>query len=211
MDAPHPEWQGSVPCKFGARGLKRVECEARDGSWGIAKRGLGGYMTDVEGKRYEDTLQCKRPHPNGSRHGQDVAWRPSRRCCPAPVPMEPDQMTKWPPWIPPKGTWVPRQAPNMDDKFDMKVDPFSHTFVQRLRRRKREKESLENLQGKKLVQGLDVWEAELRRRRILSKFTGSIPTKQMAIGQPETPSVQSLRGSVSEPMLSRVTTRELGH
>eukprot|EP00434_Breviolum_minutum_P039067 symbB.v1.2.034673.t1/scaffold4343.1/size40911/1 len=60
-------------------GTLRVQCEARDGSWGIAQRGLGGYMTDVEGKLYEDCLQVKRFHPNGAMPGQEVAWRPCRR------------------------------------------------------------------------------------------------------------------------------------
>mmetsp|Transcript_31499 Transcript_31499/g.38690 ORF Transcript_31499/g.38690 Transcript_31499/m.38690 type:complete len:212 (-) Transcript_31499:92-727(-) len=203
----HPEWEGSVSSKFGARGTLRVQCEARDGSWGIAQRGLGGYMTDVEGKLYEDFLQVKRSHPNGARRGQEVAWRPSRRNVPGPIPIEPEKLSDWPPWVPPKGTWVPRQQTKVnEDKYDAKVDAFAHNFMQQLRRRQREKQRQEDRDCKRLVQGLDIWEGELRRRRIMAQLKGAIPgaSKPLAIGQPDTPSsYASLRGSASEPMFSR--------
>ena len=203
----HPEWEGSAPCKFGARGTLRVQCEARDGSWGIAQRGLGGYMTDVEGKLYEDCLQVKRFHPNGAMPGQEVAWRPCRRAVPGPIPIEPEKLSDYPPWIPKKGTWVPRQEKNRhEDKYDAKVDAFAHNFMQQLRRRQREKQRQEDRDCKRLVQGLDVWEGELRRRRMLSQLKGAIPgaSKKFALGQPDTPSsAHSLPFSASEPILSR--------
>lgn len=202
----HPEWEGSAPCKFGARGTLRVQCDARATPWGIAQCGLGGYMTDVEGKLYEDFLQVKRSHPASAMRGQEVAWRPSRRNVPGPIPVEPEKLSDWPPWIPKEGTWVPRQPRRVqEDKYDAKVDAFAHNFMQQLRRRQREKQRQEDRECKRLVQGLDIWEGELRRRRIMSQLKGAIPgsTKPLAIGQPDTPSTGSLRGSASEPLFSR--------
>ncbi|CAJ1442273.1 unnamed protein product, partial [Effrenium voratum] len=98
----------------------RVQTENRDGSTGVAQQGLGGYMTDVPGKLREDFLQVKRAHPMRYMRGQEVFWRPGRKVCSEPFPIEPEKLTDRPPFIHRKGSWVPRQASKVPDKFDAK-------------------------------------------------------------------------------------------
>ncbi|CAJ1387833.1 unnamed protein product [Effrenium voratum] len=71
------------------------------------------YMTDVPGKLREDFLQVRSE----------------------PFPIEPEKLTDRPPFIHRKGSWVPRQASKVPDKFDAKVDAFAHNFMQEMRRR----------------------------------------------------------------------------
>lgn len=205
----HPEWEGSVPQKFGARGLKRVDCPAREGLTGIAQKGLLGYMTDIEGKRKEDVVQGKMLLPASRMYSDEMNWRPGRRVIPHPTFLESDKITDRPPFVPRKGSWVTLQAAKMpDNKFDSKVDSFAANFLRQMRRRRREKQKKEDRDCRRLVQGLDVWEGELRRRRVLSQLRkGELnqlegERKALSLGKPDTPSSsRSMRCSASDSIL----------
>ncbi|CAE7413452.1 unnamed protein product [Symbiodinium natans] len=112
-----------------------------------------------------------------------------------------------------KGSWVTLDAAKMpDNKFDAKVDSFAANFLRQMRRRRREKQKKEDRDCRRLVQGLDVWEGELRRRRVISQLTkGELnrlegERKALSLGQAETPSSsRSMRYSASDSMLQLAT------
>mmetsp|Transcript_47247 Transcript_47247/g.110498 ORF Transcript_47247/g.110498 Transcript_47247/m.110498 type:complete len:230 (-) Transcript_47247:88-777(-) len=208
----HPEWEGSVSSKFGARGYKRVACHAREGISGIAQKGLSGFMTDVEGKLKEDVVQGKMAHPMSRMRSEEIHWRPGRRVIPHPDFLEPEKITSRPPFVPRKGSWVTLHAAKMpDDKFDSKVDNFAANYLRQMRHRRREKQKQEDRDARRMVKGLDVWEGELRTRRVLSQLRKGELTqlqgerKALSLGHPDTPSTSSklsgMRGSLSDSML----------
>ncbi|CAE7948839.1 unnamed protein product [Symbiodinium sp. KB8] len=139
-----------------------------------------------------------------------------KACCenkqlmePHPTFLESDKITDRPPFVPRKGSWVTLQAAKMPgNKFDSKVDSFAANFLRQMRRRRREKQKKEDRDCRRLVQGLDVWEGELRRRRVLSQLRkGELnqlegERKALSLGKPDTPSSsRSMRCSASDSML----------
>jgi len=88
----HPEWQGSVSSNCMDRGTgylrgkPQLNSDITEGSNGVARRGLGGFAHDSQGRMYEEaqrrTKQSEGTHlgvaPWGD-HPMEFRWKPSKR------------------------------------------------------------------------------------------------------------------------------------
>eukprot|EP00930_Biecheleria_cincta_P045943 TRINITY_DN31669_c0_g1_i1.p1 TRINITY_DN31669_c0_g1~~TRINITY_DN31669_c0_g1_i1.p1 ORF type:complete len:239 (+),score=41.03 TRINITY_DN31669_c0_g1_i1:57-773(+) len=183
--AAHPEWQGSIPAHYVDResgcnrGKKVVDHHAKEGVWGIARQGLGGYMTDVQGKLEQEFSQVKRSHPMARYQSQEFIWRPSRRCCAGPNVNEPDKISSRPPFVQRHGSFVvSHAAQSLPPIYDQQVDRYLEGAMVREKKRQVAKERKEMHEAKRMVQGLDDWEGELPQR--CGKNTASPATGRLA-------------------------------
>lgn len=160
----HPLWQGSISSKHmdrGSglpRGLKQVESFARDGFDGVAAHGLGGYMHDTNGRLLEASMQGRRSSslPVISLEAQ---WRPCRRTCVGPSPVEPGRLSLRPPFVPRTGSNVTEPAAQaLGPAYDQEVDHFHALWHQREQQRARAALLDEARSAKQMVLGLEDWE-----------------------------------------------------
>eukprot|EP00440_Ansanella_granifera_P042928 gb/GFBE01046543.1/.p1 GENE.gb/GFBE01046543.1/~~gb/GFBE01046543.1/.p1 ORF type:complete len:251 (+),score=26.08 gb/GFBE01046543.1/:1-753(+) len=172
-DRNHPEWQMSIPAHFvdrqsGAgnhRGLKQINTPLKEGCWGIASQGLGGYMTDVRGKLEQDFSEGRRAHPMSRFRSDEIAWRPGRRACSGPMVSEPEKITGRPPFVPRHGSFVTSHSARcLPPVYDQQGDRFTENILAKEQRRRVQKARKEVRDAKRLVEGLDEWEGELPMR-----------------------------------------------
>lgn len=181
----------------------------KEGVFGIARQGLGGYMTDVQGKLEQDFSEGRRSHPMARHQSQEVIWRPSRRSCAGPNINEPDKISSRPPFVQRHGSFVvSHAAQSLPPIYDQQVDRYLEGAMVREKRRQLAKERQEMRDAKRMVQGLDDWEGELPQRcgrsaaTVLAKSASSSVMdnasrsfSQYSIG---TPAGKGLQGSASD-------------
>lgn len=88
----HPEWQGSVSSKWmdrGSgylRGKPQLNSDITEGVNGVARKGLGGFANDAQGRVHEETFRRTKQNASANvavapwgDHPMEFKWKPSKR------------------------------------------------------------------------------------------------------------------------------------
>lgn len=137
---------------------KTVESFVRTGVDGIAAQGLGGYYTDTVGFARELTSQARRSASMPLLHSAEVEWLPGRRVLTGPMPVEPEILTKRPPFVARYGAYILMRPHNQQSLLDMKVERFQSVWRKREEMKAKVALKRETGNARRMVVGLEDWE-----------------------------------------------------